>query len=603
MTTYLVTGAATLLGRDLVDNLLKRPHCATVYALARASAVDRLKRRWADDPRVGAMACDLDEPGLGAALPDSVDHVIHLSTRSVAAVVAYARTAGAVAFHQLSPGPSDRTLLRGQGGMDVRIYRPSLMLGDSRTGEPFGEGDLLSLVSRLARLPKALPLACPDLGQANVIPVDYAAAVIDHLIHHHAGSHMTYPITAPESVPVHEIYNAFAEAAGAPRITTTIPAPLTRGITAVSTATLGLIDRSRLLRATRRAVLAELGLSRDTVARLSTNATANDAVTRNALAGSALSVPPLRDYARTIHHHWAATIDPDRASRRPPLQGRTVLITGASSGIGRHTALRIAREGAHVLLVARRADDLAGLQAEIARQGGTALSYPCDLTDNDAVDALVKQVLADHGAIDVLVNNAGRSIRRSVIDATDRIHDYERTMALNYFAAVRLTLGLLPSMRERRSGHIVNVTTQGLQNHTPRFSAYLASKAALEEFGIVTGRELLSHGITVTAVKLPLVSTDMTAPSERFNAFGTLPMMTVERAASLVRKAIVKKPETLSVWLPFGRHAELASMIAPRTTRTLGHIIGYEGMPERPKDKAGLPAMAAAATRMIWRRL
>ncbi|QWF85265.1 SDR family NAD(P)-dependent oxidoreductase [Amycolatopsis sp. CA-230715] len=601
MTTYFVTGASTVLGRNLISLLLRRGDCETVYALARPRAFDRLRRAAPDEARFVPLAGDLGEPGLGGEMPANVDHVVHLSTTGVANALAFARTAGAKAFHQLSPSTKDEALLRGQDDVPVRFYRPSAMLGDSRTGEPAGEGDLLALVSRLSRIPSGLPLAAPDLGLADVVPADHVAAVLDHLIHHDAPSGTSYPILAAEPLPVHEVYNAFAEAAGAPKVVVTAP----RALAAGGAAALRLADRLRLLRATRKAVLSEIGLSWETLARWRRDAAIDDTATREALAGSGLSAPPLRDYAHTIYRYWAANVDPDRvrrSRRRKSLAGRRILITGASTGIGRHTALRVAREGAHVLLVARRADELAALQAEIARHGGTALSYPCDLTDGDAVDALVKEVLGEHDGVDVLVNNAGRSIRRSVIDATDRLHDYERTMAVNYFAAVRLTLGLLPSMRERRDGHIVNVTTQGLQNHTPRFSAYLASKAALDEFGVVSGRELLSHGITFSSVKLPLVSTDMTAPSERFDAFGALPLMTVERAASLVHKAIVTRKETVSVLLPFGAHAELAALVAPRTTRALGHLIGHESMPGRAGDRAGLPAVAAAVTRMVWRR-
>ena len=163
-----------------------------------------------------------------------------------------------------------------------------------------------------------------------------------------------------------------------------------------------------------------------------------------------------------------------------PLAGRTVLVTGASSGIGEATARAVAGRGATVLLVARRADELDRVRAAIEAAGGRAAAYPCDLTDGDAVDALVARVLADHGAVDYLVNNAGRSIRRSLHLSHDRFHDFERTMAVNYFGPVRLTMGLLPAMRAQRFGHVVNIVTWGVQMKAPKFAAYIASKAALD---------------------------------------------------------------------------------------------------------------------------
>jgi len=158
-----------------------------------------------------------------------------------------------------------------------------------------------------------------------------------------------------------------------------------------------------------------------------------------------------------------------------PLRGKTVLITGASSGIGEATAVSVAELGAVPVLVARRAEELARVLAEIESRGGTAYAYPCDLADAASVDRLVAQVLEAHGAVDMLVNNAGRSIRRSLSISYDRPHDFERTMAINYFAPVRLILGLLPQMVERGSGHMVNVGTWGVQVKAPKFAAYIAS--------------------------------------------------------------------------------------------------------------------------------
>ena len=196
-----------------------------------------------------------------------------------------------------------------------------------------------------------------------------------------------------------------------------------------------------------------------------------------------------------------------------PLAGRTTLVTGASSGIGEATARAVAAKGSTVLLVARRADELERLRAEIAAAGGRAATYPCDLADGEAVDALVKQVLQDHGAVDYLVNNAGRSIRRSLHLSYDRFHDFERTMAINYFAPVRLTMGLLPAMREQRFGHVVNIVTWGVQMKAPKFAAYIASKTALDTWSRIAGRETYGDNVTFTNMRFGLVRTDMVVPT------------------------------------------------------------------------------------------
>jgi NAD(P)-dependent dehydrogenase (short-subunit alcohol dehydrogenase family) len=327
--------------------------------------------------------------------------------------------------------------------------------------------------------------------------------------------------------------------------------------------------------------------------------------TREALSGSGITAPDLAAYAPRLLRYWSENLDPYRARRHTdradPLAGRGILVTGASSGIGRATALAVARRGARVFLVARREDELNEVRQEIITAGGSAWVYPCDLTDPAAIDALVKQVLAEHGAVDMLVNNAGRSIRRSVFLSVDRMHDFERTMALNYFAPLRLTLGLLPHMRERRFGHVVTVTTMGLQSDTPRFAAYLASKAAIEEFGRVAGRETLADGITFTSVRMPLVRTPMIARA----AYRAMPAMSPERAARMVVNALVNRPEVEN--RPEGVALELARMAAPRTSRRVANLL-YRMMPEtapeaRTRPQPPLATVAATLTRLFWRKL
>jgi thioester reductase-like protein/short-subunit dehydrogenase len=662
MTNYFVTGATGFLGRRLTARLLRRPDTETVYALVRETSRGRLSalaREWEHGDRLAPVIGDLTEEALGVAPSElgRIDHVVHLGalydfTADDAAhraanvegtrnVLAFAAAAGAGLFHHVSSIAVAGTyagrfteadfdlgqgfdsayhatkfeaerLVREQETVPFRVYRPSAIVGDSRTGEMDkidGPYYFLPAISRLAALPSRLPLAGPDLGATNLVPVDYVVEAIEYLMHADAPAGSTYHLAASRRQPLTEVYNAFAAVAGAPTIGARLPAVVsaalrTAGARAAKLAAAG-VDRLPGGRAARAAVLQELGIPWQVLPHLNTAVDFDTTATTRALAGSGVTLPALSEYAGPVYRYWLEHLDPDRARRRHssgPLCGRTVLITGASSGIGRATALRVARRGATVLLVARRADELDRVRAQIVDAGGTAWAHPCDLTDGDAVDALVKTVLAEHGGVDMVVNNAGRSIRRSVGLSTERFHDFERTMAINYFGPVRLILGLLPDMTRRRFGHIVNVTTQGLQTDTPRFAAYLASKAALEEFGLAAGRETLADGITFTSVRMPLVRTDMIAPTGFYRA---MPASSPEQAAALVIRALEKRPEIVE--RPEGVAAELATRTMPRLARLLAHLV-YQAAPESAPEVRHLPvrpplaSVAGAVTRLAFRR-
>lgn len=246
------------------------------------------------------------------------------------------------------------------------------------------------------------------------------------------------------------------------------------------------------------------------------------------------------------------------------LTEKTVVITGASSGIGEAAAKKLARRGATVCLIARRADLLDAVTGHIVTDGGTAFAYPVDLTDTSATDAVINQILADHPRVDVLINNAGRSIRRSITDSVDRLHDYERTMAVNYLAAVQLTLGFVPRFREQGDGHVVFSSTMSTQFPVPLFSAYVASKAALESFAHSLNSELGHRKITTTIVNFPLVRTDMSGPTK---VYQSMRMMSPERAGGWLVRAADARPARLS--LPFGLWGELSMAAAPGFTRAL----------------------------------
>ncbi len=239
-------------------------------------------------------------------------------------------------------------------------------------------------------------------------------------------------------------------------------------------------------------------------------------------------------------------------------RGKTIVITGASSGIGEAAAKQLAAKGAVVCLVARRAEELSRVAADIETAGGIAHCYSANLAENDSVDALIATLLKDHPCIDVLVNNAGRSIRRPLLESLDRPHDFERTIQLNYLAVVRLTLGLLPPMLARGRGHIINVSSVAALMTTPRFAAYLASKSAVDAFSRSLRIELAEKGIAVTSINYPLVKTAMTAPTA---VYKYLPQMEVADAAAWIVEAIATRParRTIRTALAF----QVATVIMP----------------------------------------
>ncbi|HVK24269.1 MAG TPA: SDR family oxidoreductase [Actinokineospora sp.] len=635
MATYFVTGATGFLGRALIDRLLARPDCDRIHVLIRQRSMERSGVLWADDDRVVPVIGDLAEPGLGVdegPLLGAIDHVVHLGavydltasedanrTANVvgtANVLDFAAAINAGVLHHVSSiavagdfrgvfteadfdrGQRHRSpyhatkfeaerLVRGQARVAYRVYRPAAVVGDSRTGamdKIDGPYYFLPALARLARLPAGLPLITHDLGGTNIVPVDYVVDAMAHLIHVPARSGQTYHLTHNGKQRLTDVYNALAAAFDAPKIVTTVPVRLPR------------IERLPALPA---AVIAELGIPAEVVPHLDLPTVFDATATEAALAGSGISLPPLSAYAGALVRYWAEHLDPDRAwARANSLRGKRIVVTGASSGIGRATALAAARKGATVLLVARRQDELEKVRDRVVSAGGTAEVHPCDLTDGDAVDALVK----DLGVVDMLVNNAGRSIRRSVHLSVDRLHDYERTMALNYFAPLRLTLGLLPGMRARGFGRIVNVTTMGLQTDTPRFSAYLASKGALEAFGRSAGRELLADGVTVVSVRMPLVRTPMIGATD---AYSRMPATSPRAAADLVIKGLTGRGEV--VQRPEGLAMEVLRVFLPGVARqalNLAYRVMPESAPEaRERPEAPVTALVSAAIRPLWRRL
>jgi NAD(P)-dependent dehydrogenase (short-subunit alcohol dehydrogenase family) len=349
-------------------------------------------------------------------------------------------------------------------------------------------------------------------------------------------------------------------------------------------------------------VLADFGIPRSVLTYINYPTSFDSRQAQAALSGADIRVPPLEAYADKLWDYWERHLDPDlfrdrtlvgavrgragavggitqiveqqipdewlRIARRvlgtvsleQAVRGRVVMVTGASSGIGRSAALKIADAGGTVLLVARTAEKLEETQTQIVNGGGRAHVHACDLSDMDDIDRMADEVLARHGHVDILVNNAGRSIRRSIALSYDRFHDFERTMQLNYFGAVKLILKLLPVMRERRSGQIVNISSIGVQTNTPRFSAYVASKAALDAFSRCVASEIVDEGVAITTIHMPLVRTPMIKPTKMYDRF---PTITPEEAADMICEAIIHRPKRIAT--PLGTLGQILYAINPKS--------------------------------------
>ena len=454
-------------------------------------------------------------------------------------------------------------LVRETATMPWRVYRPSIVVGDSRSGrmeKVDGPYYFLPLLRRAQRLvPDWLPLIGPELGSTNIVPVDFVARALDHIAHEPGLNGQAFHLTDPNQARVVDVLNTFAKVAGAPQFAVTVDAgPLSRVPRGIASAIMALPGAH----AARHALLAEVGVPDEIVDYIDMPTEFDTTRARQALAGSGIEVPPLESYADKLWTYWKRHLDPELLRHRSitsAVSGKTVLITGASSGIGKATALLLARTGATVLLVARGVDQLEQTCQEILADDGSAYMYPADISDPESVDALIERVQSEHPSIDVLVNNAGRSIRRSIALSYDRFHDFERTMQLNYLGTIRLIMGLLPRMREQRSGHVINISSIGVQTNPPRFSAYVASKSALDAWTRVVSSECIADNVHFTTVHMPLVKTPMIAPTKLYDRF---PTITPEQAAELIAEAIRTRPKTVNTAL--GTVGEVSYALFPK---------------------------------------
>ncbi|AFC45416.1 MULTISPECIES: SDR family oxidoreductase [Mycobacterium] len=628
---YVVTGGTGFIGRRVVSRLLESRPDAQVWVLVRRRSLGRFERlaaQWGD--RVKPLVAELPELDLSdevLAELGEIDHVVHCAAiyditagepeqraanvEGTRAVIGLARRLGATMHHvssiavagdfrgeyteddfdvgQQLPTPYHQTkfeaelLVRSTPGLRHRIYRPAVVVGDSRTGEMDkvdGPYYFFGVLAKLAVLPSLTPILLPDTGRTNIVPVDYVVDALVALLHADGRDGQTFHLTAEKTIGLRGIYRGVAKAAGLPPLRGSLPR-------SVAAPVLNVRGRARVLR---NMAATQLGIPAEVFDLVDLPPTFVSEKTRNALRDYEIRVPEFSSYAPKLWRYWAEHLDPDRARRddpRGPLHGRHVIITGASSGIGRASAIAIAERGATVFALARNGAALDELVAEIRANGGAAHAFTCDVTDSASVEHTVKDILGRFDHVDYLVNNAGRSIRRSVVNSTDRLHDYERVMAVNYFGAVRMVLALLPHWRERRFGHVVNVSSAGVQARNPKYSSYLPTKAALDAFSDVVGSEVLSDHITFTNIHMPLVRTPMIVPSHRLNPVRAI---SPERAAAMVVRGLVDKPARIDT--PLGTLAEAGNYFVPRTSRRILHQL-YLGYPDSAAARGLAPAAQA----------
>jgi NAD(P)-dependent dehydrogenase (short-subunit alcohol dehydrogenase family) len=650
---YFVTGATGFIGRHLVEELL-RNRTEDVHVLVRETSRDRLDtliKGWPDGERVKPVVGDLSEPRLGVdetwidEHKGKIDHFFHLAaiydmtadeernerlnvegTRNAvelanaleAGILHHTSSIAAAGAHkglfredmfdegQKLPTPYHRTkfesekIAREDSTVPWRVYRPAVVVGHSQTGEMDkvdGPYYFFKAIQKVRGwLPEWAPLIGPELGYTNVVPVDYVAKAMDHIAHADGLDGQAFHLAHPKGQRSGDVLNAFARAGHAPHMAMRIDKRL---LDALPKGTLSMVMKLPALKGVRDSILHDFGIPPEVVGHVGFTCQFDTRDTERALADADIRVPELETYAAKLWDYWERVLDPDLYKDRSfehAVNGRTVVITGASSGIGKEAAMKIAKAGGIPILVARSMDKLEETKSDIERAGGTAYAYSADLSAPDSIDELCERMLADHAAIDMLINNAGRSIRRSIALSHDRFHDFERTVQLNYLGTIKLTMGLLPHMRERKFGHIVNVSSIGVQTSPPRFSAYVASKAALDAWTRVASSEVIGDSITFTTIHMPLVRTPMIAPTKIYDSF---PTISPGEAADIICEAIRTKPKQINTRL--GTFGEVLYAVAPKAVDQILHM-AYKVFPDSaaskgqkdPEEKASVEQIAMA---------
>jgi NAD(P)-dependent dehydrogenase (short-subunit alcohol dehydrogenase family) len=624
-----VTGASGFIGKRLVRKLLAR-RASVVYFLLREASKDKvpeLLSYWGvDEKRAIPVYGDLTRPKLGLAKSavkelGQIDHFFHLAAvydlkadaeSQIVANIEGTRNAVALAneieagcFQHVSSIAAagmyegvfredmfeeaenldhpyfatkhdSEKIVRKECRVPWRVYRPGLVVGDSKTGEMDKIDGPYYFFKLIQKMRKALPPWMPTIGieggRINIVPVDFVVDAIDHIAHAKGHDGKAFHLVDPTPYRVGDVLNIFARAAHAPEFGLRINAALFGFIPpSVKKGLLALTPVKRI----RNAVMKDLGLPEDILQFVNYPTRFDCREATAALRGSGIECPRLEDYAWRLWDYWERHLDPDLFIDRTlkgQVQGKVVLVTGGSSGIGLAAAHKIAQAGAITVIVGRDQDKLNAAKAEIDAalqeagnpNGGQVVTLSADLASLESTDKMVAWLVEKYGGVDVLINNAGRSIRRAIENSYDRFHDFERTMQLNYFGCLRTTLGLLPHMAAKRKGHVVNISSIGVLTNAPRFSAYVASKAALDAWTRCAASEFIDVGVTFTTINMPLVRTPMIAPTKIYQ---NVPTLSPDEAADLIVQAIVYKPVRIATKL--GIFGQVLHALAPRVAQII----------------------------------
>ena len=652
--SYFVTGGTGFLGRFLIGNLLKRK--GTIHVLVRKASLKKFaalakKMDW-DPKRVVAVTGDMTAPkcGLTAAQirtlsAKKIQHFFHLAAIYDMTASAESQRAANIdgtqhaldlaaalkvgCFHHTSsiaaagmyPGvfredmfeeaeglddPYLRTkhdsegLVRDETRIKWRIYRPGMVVGHSQTGEMDKIDGPYYFFTFLKKLREMLPPWMPTLGleggRINVVPVDFVVDAMDHIAHKPKLDGHTFHLTDPEPMRVGEVLNTFARAGHAPQMTMRIDARMFAFVPSSIRMAVGNLPPLKRFMGM---LLRDFQIPKQVLKFITYPTRFDNREAERALKGSGIKVPPLESYAWRLWDYWERHLDPDLfidRSLKGKVRNKVVVITGGSSGIGLASAQKVAAAGAVTVIVARGEEELFKARDAMKEAGGKVFAYTADLADMADCDRLVATILKEHGQVDVLVNNAGRSIRRSIEASYDRFHDFERTMQLNYFGSIRLIMGLMPGMIQRRKGHIINISSIGVLANSPRFSAYVASKAALDAFSRCAQGELSGKGISFTTINMPLVKTPMIAPTKMYDS---VPTLTPDEAADLIVRGIIEKPSRIATRL--GIFSALINALAPKAYEVIMST-AFELFPDSAAakgDKAALKGEAQASNEQI----
>ncbi len=617
---YFVTGATGFIGKRLVAKLLQRKGAVVHFLIRQESEgkVAGLREYWGvSASRAVPVFGDLTARKLGVsaddvrALKGQIDHFFHLAAvydleadeESQIAVnvdgtrntVEFAKAIGAGHFHHVSSIAAaglyegvfredmfeeaenydhpyfmtkheSEKIVRKECKVPWSVYRPAAVVGDSRTGEMDkidGPYYFFKLIQRMRQiLPPWMPSVGLEGGRINIVPVDFVVDSLDHIAHQKRASGACFHLVDPMGYRVGDVLDILSKAAHAPKMNLFVNAALMGFIPkSVKKGLMALAPVRRVYKA----IMQDLGLPEDMMTFVNYPTRFDCRDTLAALKGSGIECPNLKDYAWRLWDYWERHLDPDLhidRSLRGTVAGKVVLVTGGSSGIGLAAAHKFAEAGAITIICGRDQDKLDEACKEARDKGYQFVAYPADIADMADADRFVQLLIQNHGGVDFLINNAGRSIRRAIEGSYDRFHDFERTMQLNYFGCLRVTMGLLPGMVAKRKGHVVNISSIGVLTNAPRFSAYVASKAALDAWTRCASSEFADQGITFTTINMPLVRTPMIAPTKIYQ---NVPTLAPEEAADMIAQACIFKPVRIATRL--GVTGQVMHALVPRVAQ------------------------------------